>query len=99
MYKFVHDGMLHVLLVKKVPLAKYDCACVGGESARMSEVAGQAREVSWRDVCTRVLEMLEHELYRWTYSTRKQVQNEKRNKRGTCCSSGDPFSIARSYDG
>jgi len=64
MHKFVHDGMLHVLLIEEVPLAKHDCACVGRETARTSEVAGQTREVSWRGVYTSMLEMIEHELYR-----------------------------------
>src|SRR6266702_635917 len=74
MHEFVDDGMLHVLLIEKVSLAKHDCACVGGETARMSEVAWQAREVSWRGVCTGMLEMVEHELYRRAYAPRKQGQ-------------------------
>jgi hypothetical protein len=61
-HKFVHDGMFHVLLIEKVPLAEHDCACVRGETARMSEVAWQTREVSWRGVCTGMLKMFEHEL-------------------------------------
>jgi len=63
MHEFVHDGMLHVFLIKKVSLAQLYCACVGGETARMSEIAWQTREVSWRGVCTSISEMFEHELY------------------------------------
>jgi hypothetical protein len=57
MRELVHEGMFHVFLVEEVTLAKHDCTGVGGEPARMGEVAGKARDVGGREVYTGELEV------------------------------------------
>ena len=44
MQELVYDGMFH-MLIEEISLAKYDCAGVWRMTARMGEVARQARDV------------------------------------------------------
>ena len=62
MQKLMYDGMFHVLLIEKIPLAEHDCTGIWRKTTRMCEVARQAGDVDRCDVCTSQLDMLEHEL-------------------------------------
>jgi hypothetical protein len=77
MQKLMYDSMLHMLLIEEISLAKYDCAGVWRKTARMGEVAGQARDVGRREVCAGELEMLQHELNRWACANRERTGNRR----------------------
>lgn len=76
MQKLMYEGVLCMLLVEEISLAKDNCASFWGEPARTGEVTGLARDMGRGQVYPSELEMFEHELYRWTYITREHNEDK-----------------------
>ncbi len=80
MQKFMYEGVLCMLLVEEISLAKDNCASTRREPARTGEVTRLARDVVRGQVYPSELEMFEHELYWWTYIIHERKEENRMGK-------------------